>query len=254
MHQIQGQTDSSPMEGQIVITSGIVTADFSSGYFLQDGAGAWNGIYVYGYGAGVDVGDELTIEGEVDEYSGFTEIKNVSQTTVNSVGNALPVVSVLSTNNCNTEDHESVLVQTTGICDSENPDVPDDWGEWSINDTSGAIRIDDSGFLFEPVLGTNYQVTGPIHYKNSAFKIEPRDASDIIIPSAQPDVPDNVGMEIINESSVRIFWDNEGYEYKIYSDSDPYGIFDTLETTVTNVGEVEILLSSEKKFYRITAE
>jgi predicted extracellular nuclease len=254
IYNIQGQTDSSPMEGQIVITSGIVTADFASGYFLQDGSGAWNGIYVYGFGAGIDVGDELTIQGEVDEYSGFTEIKNVSQTTVNSIGNTLPAAVILSTNNCNYEDYESVLVQTTGTCDSENPDAPIDWGEWSINDGTGTIRIDDNGFLFEPVLGTNYQITGPTHYKNGAFKIEPRDAADIIIPSAQPDAPDNVGIEIISGTTLRIFWDNEGYEYKIYSDSNPYGTFLTLEATVTDVGEATLPISSQQKYYKITAE
>ena len=254
IYDIQGQTSASPLEGQIVITSGIVTADFTSGYFLQDGSGTWNGIYVYGFGAGIDVGDELTIQGEVGEYSGFTEIKNVSQTTVNSIGNTLPTPVILTTNGCNAEEYESVLVQTTGTCDSENPDAPVDWGEWSVDDSSGTIRIDDNGFLFEPVLGTNYQVTGPIHYKNSAFKIEPRDAGDIIIPSAQPDVPDNIGIEITPGISVRIFWDNEGFEYKIYSDINPYGTFLTLETTVTNVGEATLPISSQQKYYKITAE
>ena len=60
---------------------------------------------------------------------------------------------------------------------------------------------------------------------------------------------------IANGDSIRISWDNEGYEYKIYSCDDPYGTFDSLETTVTNTGQVVLSAPVEvKKFYRITAE
>ena len=251
--EIQGEASSSPYHGQTVITSGIVTADFISGYFLQDGTGAWNGVFVYGYGHGLDIGDEVRIEGEVDEYSGLTEIKDVSSTEILSTGNSLPAATVLTTFGCNLENYEGVLVQTTGDCDSENPDDPLDWNEWSIDDGTGSIRMDDLGYLYEPVLGTNYQITGPLHYTHSNYKIEPRDSLDIIITSVQPDPPNNITIEIIADS-IRISWDNEGYVYKIYSDNDPYGSFSNLETTVNNVGEVVLEIIEDRKFYIVTAE
>ncbi len=255
IYEIQGQSSSSPFDGEIVITSGIVTADFIQGYFLQDGAGAWNGIYVYGYGHGMDVGDEVRIQGEVDEYNGLTEIKNVSSVDTLSTGNELPAPTVLTTSGCNAEDYEGVLVQTTGECDNENPDAPNDWGEWSINDGSGSIRIDDLHYLYEPTLGITYEVTGPLYYSYGNYKIEPRDSTYIIIPDSQPEAPDNIAIEIIaSGDSIRISWNNEGYEYKIYSDENPYGSFSTLEATVTDVGEAILEVIDIKKFYQVTAE
>ena len=50
-----------------------------------------------------------------------------------------------------------------------------------------------------------------------------------------------------------IFWKNEGVEYKVYSDDDPYGNFENLEITVLNVEEVILEIIDSKRFYRVTA-
>ncbi|RKY56300.1 MAG: hypothetical protein DRP89_01625, partial [Candidatus Neomarinimicrobiota bacterium] len=55
-----------------------------------------------------------------------------------------------------------------------------DYGEWTINDGTGSIRIDDLGYLYEPVLAKTYEVTGPLYFSFYNFKIEPRDADDIV--------------------------------------------------------------------------
>ena len=69
-----------------------------------------------------------------------------------------------------------------------------------------------------------------------------------------PDAPENVNIEIVADGdSVKITWDNEGLEYNIYSDEDPYGLFEIHEATVTDIGEVIINIVGLKKFYRITA-
>ncbi len=67
--------------------------------------------------------------------------------------------------------------------------------------------------------------------------------------------PLNISIEIIDDgNSIKISWDNEGYEYKIYSCDDPYGTFE-LEDTVTDIGQVILSAPVEtKKFYRVTAE
>ena len=53
---------------------------------------------------------------------------------------------------------------------------------------------------------------------------------------------------------VTITWDNEGYEYKIYSCDDPFGTFE-LEETVIDTNQVILLAPvGTKKFYKVTAE
>ena len=53
---------------------------------------------------------------------------------------------------------------------------------------------------------------------------------------------------------VTITWDNEGYEYKIYSCDDPFGTFE-LEETVIDTNQVILLAPvGTKKFYQVTAE
>ncbi|MCK4654534.1 MAG: DUF1349 domain-containing protein [Candidatus Cloacimonetes bacterium] len=98
---------------------------------------------------------------------------------------------------------------------------------------------------------------------SSACKIKVTDTGDASCEDVSDNVftiiagsPVNVSIEIIDGgSSIKISWDNEGYEYKIYSCDDPYGTFDSLETTVTNTGQVILPAPAEaKKFYRVTAE
>ena len=45
--EIQGTGDTSPLEGILVETSGIVTGVSYSGFFIQDGVGPWTGLWVY---------------------------------------------------------------------------------------------------------------------------------------------------------------------------------------------------------------
>lgn len=99
--QIQGAGHQSAYVGQTVITSGIVTAVDTNGFYVQDpdgdgDAATSDGIFVFTVGApGVAVGDAVDVRGSVAEYVadadslGVTEI--VAPTvTVTSSGNALP--------------------------------------------------------------------------------------------------------------------------------------------------------------------
>ena len=44
--EVQGETNSSPYTGQVVTSSGIVTGRAENGFFIQDGFGPWNGIWI----------------------------------------------------------------------------------------------------------------------------------------------------------------------------------------------------------------
>ena len=88
---IQGSGESSPLEGQRVLTSGVVTAIATDGFFMQvpdDGdPNTSNGIFVFTGGPpGVAVGDEVEVNGSVAEFFGFTEITGSPMITVTGTG------------------------------------------------------------------------------------------------------------------------------------------------------------------------
>ncbi len=183
IYEIQGQVEDSPYAGQIVETSGIITATGGSKHFVQDGVGAWNGLYIYDGDNTYAVGDHVTLVGEVTEYYNLTEIMNIESLTVNSSGNDLPASAVLTTGEVNAEAYEGVLVSTTGLCDTE----VNDYGEWSVDDGSGSVIMDDIYFEFTPTLGEEYAIKGPVTYGYGNFKILPRTESDIIHVEVVPE-------------------------------------------------------------------
>ena len=102
--QIQGNGASSPMDGQTVTTTGVVTQLLNNGFYLQDPSGdgdaaTSDGIYVFtGSAPTVAVGDSIRLSALVDEYTGgsvaagtLTELKTISSLTVLSNGNPLPL-------------------------------------------------------------------------------------------------------------------------------------------------------------------
>jgi hypothetical protein len=117
--EVQGSGSASPLTGQVVTVSGIVTGDFQEkdadnasnlgGFFLQqdppDGdADTSDGLFVFdGVNPGVDVGvgDRVTVRGTVQEYFGETQISdpNVSITgkgVIQPVDINLPVAATIS--------------------------------------------------------------------------------------------------------------------------------------------------------------
>lgn len=86
INAIQGAGDSSPLVGELVITEGVLTADFSGrdqlrGFYLQAAAPDENpatseGLFVYGrLPAGIQRGELLRLRGSVKEYQGLTELE-----------------------------------------------------------------------------------------------------------------------------------------------------------------------------------
>jgi predicted extracellular nuclease len=115
IHEVQGAGAASPLVGQTVAIEGIVVGDFQddvgangdlNGFFVQEedadadtDPATSEGVFVFqGSNPTVDVaiGDHVRVEGSVSEYFGDTQITSFSGVTVNSSGNPLPTVSVLS--------------------------------------------------------------------------------------------------------------------------------------------------------------
>ena len=175
IQDIQGTGDTSPYYHQWVTTTGVVTGVYQYGFFLEDTLrGPWSGIWVHTR-TSVTRGDFIRLTGFVDEFFGLTEIDSTRNVTV--LGHGYEIVpEPLLTRDVSQEMWEGVLVTVQGaVCES----LPNQWGEWWVNDGSGPIMIDDLGYVASPELGHCYNITGPVYYSYGNYKIEPRDANDV---------------------------------------------------------------------------
>ena len=168
---IQGESDASPYTGQVVTTIGLVTGVAEFGFFIQDGYGPWNGIWIVDFGdAGVERGDEVEVTGMVEEYYDLTEIiiSDGGSYSILSTGNTLYDSANISQTD---ESYESVLVTISGTCDGP----PNEYGEWTLS----GIMVDDLMYEFTPTTGEEYTITGPLSYSFGNYRVCPRDANDV---------------------------------------------------------------------------
>lgn len=140
IHDIQGATDTSPLLGQSVSTSGVVTKLHSTGFFLQEPVPDSNpatseGIFVYtGTTPTVQVGQAITLSGTVTEFNTgaagnalttahtVTELINPTVITVHSSGQVIaPTVITLPASSAQLEAVEGMLVTiNTQLTASQN--------------------------------------------------------------------------------------------------------------------------------------
>lgn len=167
----------SPLADQNVTTKGVVSAVYGDKFWLQDGGGAWNSIYVYyTVTPGPQMGDSVLVSGKVIEYFNLTEISPVTSMTVINSGNTIANPTVLATGSVSQEAYESTLVRVTGVCTNPNAG----YGMFILNDGTGDILVDDILFAYSPVTNHSYTVTGILYYSYGEWKILPRNAGDVI--------------------------------------------------------------------------
>lgn len=127
----------SQYNGQTVTTGGIVTlANYNGGrYFIasSDG-GAWKGVFIYDNNNSPSVGDSVILTGEVYEYNGMTEIKDLTEFNIVNSGNPIPDPTNILTANVSDEAYEAVLVKINNCAVTGEFD---DYGNWKANDGSG---------------------------------------------------------------------------------------------------------------------
>ncbi|MCB0762801.1 MAG: hypothetical protein KDC12_14840, partial [Flavobacteriales bacterium] len=180
IYEIQGQQSASPLANSSVNTGGIVTGVAADGYFIQDGTGAWNGIYVYDQVQNPSVGDQVTLTATVTEYFTLTELGSVTNFEVVSTGNPLPEPVTVSTADANMEDYEGVLIRVEGaVC--TNPDLG--FNEFEVNDGSGTLVVDDLIYLFVASQDVEYNIQGIGYFSFDFAKILPTQASDVELAS-----------------------------------------------------------------------
>jgi predicted extracellular nuclease len=167
--------------GQTVVTNGVITGVFGQLVSMQDGQGAYSGIWMYGPSIPVTVGDLVEVTGTVSEYNGLTQLSSPS-IVIEAQGADLPMPEALTTAAVAAgEEWEGVLVQVTA--DVSNADLG--YGEWGVDDSSGECRVDDRGYdaigTGNVIAGSSWQVTGPLDYGFGNFKIQPRSEADALL-------------------------------------------------------------------------
>ncbi|HOH94051.1 MAG TPA: T9SS type A sorting domain-containing protein [Bacteroidales bacterium] len=181
IHDIQYTTDpsgDSPYKGQTIKTRGVVTAVSTQGFWLQNGKGAWNGVYVYNNTILPTLGDSILISAIVSEYYNLTELTSVN--VLENFGNAtLPAPEIINIADAG-EAYEGVLCK---LEDVQCIALPDSYGMWQITQSGNNLYVDDDIYAFTPTINTHYVVTGLIHYSFSQWKILPRSANDVTVYS-----------------------------------------------------------------------
>ena len=230
-----------------VNVKGVVTAVYNPyNFYVQDGAGVFNGIRCYDYSQsfGVARGDSVEMGGNVIEYYGETEIYIHHDQALNILksGEDLPPLTVVNTGWLMTgtdtaEEYEGVLVSVTGVT------VGNDslgYGEWEVDDGSGPCRVDDySYYTYVPSSGDSLEaVNGVVWYANGDYKIEPRDDDDIIGGLGVTDVcyspiPPSEGLATTVACSVR---HTEAVSGSLYYSTNDGASYDAVEMTY-NAGQ-----------------
>jgi len=176
IHEIQYTSDpagDSPLAGQSVTTSGVVTATFADGFTIADSAGSWHAVFVYTVSIGPATGDSVEVTGTVQEYYGMTEIVDVTSAQVLSNG-ASVVPLIVPAAAMNDEAYESVLLKVDSVVVTELLT----YGEWVVD--SALVCDDLNDYFYFPQIGDTLDaVTGVLFYSFGAFKLEPRDTGDI---------------------------------------------------------------------------
>ena len=178
-----------PPEGtEVTVTGVVVTGISSTGYFAQDPSLSENAaIWVYDNGdaldAGVVEGDEVTVSGNYVEYYDLAEIENAS-TTVTGSGSVTPLTvdpCDVGTGGADSERYESMLIRIEGLTvTDENPDSPDDYGAFVVNDCLWVDDVLTDEHETHPTVGTTYSaITGPLDWRYSQNRIQPRSAADV---------------------------------------------------------------------------
>lgn len=207
IYDVQGQTDISPYDGETVSISGIVTANFGSSYFVQDGTGLWNGLFIYESGRNPAIGDSVIITGEISEYYEKTEMSNITDYYFISSNHNLPEPVEIATGEVE-EGHESIIVKVKdAVCTDENYQA--NYYMWTVNDGSGDMMIHNSSiFEYVPTEGFTYDITGPLNWDFGEWKIEIRYESDVV-GSVDTEGPYVVNIEPIINTNIMVLFNEE---------------------------------------------
>lgn len=193
--------DSSPWVGFIATVRGRVTSPSSvnvnNTFFIQQCAGAWRGLYIANQAFNAIQGDSIQVSGRIAEsffqtqinYAGFDDFR-VLASGLTPV--ATTVTSLKYMDKATSERYEGQLVKINDarVDSSQGGTV---FGEWSlfkaVGDTA-AMDIITKGTTpnvsYRPCPGDIVDVTGPVRYAFSEYRILPRGNADITVDYVNP--------------------------------------------------------------------
>lgn len=185
IYNIQYTTDptgASPLNGQTVLTGGIVSADIpgtNNGYFVQSGSGPWSGITVFDTDHSPAIGDSVTFMATVSEFNSNTELTGISSYVVVSSGNPLVAFDV-ATGDVSLEPLESVLIRVVNASCTEVPGGAN-FGKYKVNDGTGDAVIGKAIYTTtpDPMIGNILDITGVNYFAYGEYNIQPRMTSDV---------------------------------------------------------------------------
>ena len=197
--------DASGFRGYEASVEGIVTANnaqfFNSYYLQQEEEEKWSGIWISDpYHTDFQIGDKVRVTGLVQETFGVTRIQvsdSANGAALISQGHTIDPIVVttgeITTGGENAEAYESVLIRVENLTVTNPfPDSPGNFGEFTVSDGSGPLRVDDNNVnTRRDAFNGNYDSTfvqgDPIdaivaihYYSFGNYKILPRDNNDII--------------------------------------------------------------------------
>jgi hypothetical protein len=201
-YQVQYTEDMAPSggassyNGQTVIVEGIVVAEkyytasstSNYGFYISDDvAGPFSGLFVFTNQYHPARGDRVKCYGTVTEYNGLTELFSISNVEVLSQGNPLPAPMILNTGQliaADAEKWEGVFARVENVTITSAPSAS--YGEFMVNDSSGACQVDDQcfprGYVWTGINtgDTWVRIQGVVDYGFGYYGLNPRDSADMI--------------------------------------------------------------------------
>jgi len=233
----------------------VVTANYGDSYFIQDGSGGWNGLFIYESGRNPFVGDSIVLTGEISEYYGKTEMSNITDYYFISSNNILPEPVSVQTGAVS-EEHEGVLVKVNNaLCTDDNYQA--NFYMWTVDDGSGELRIHNTSvYEFEPVEGSYYSITGPMNYDFDEWKIE-LSPTFSVNDGGDTDGPVVNDVNPVTSTNVRVLF-NEDVEQSTAENIANYSIENvTIQNAAQhafNKTEVNLTVSELSGEYELTVE
>jgi len=186
------ENDESGFNNYTITLEGVLMSgpDHFSGYYIQDAAAAWSGIFVHGTLELYQIGAWIKVSGKIEEDFGLTKLAVTSSELITQGFGAFePVPKLtgdLATNGVLAEAFESVYVSFDNVTVTNAfPDGQNNFGEFIIDDGSGGLRVDDESEQYEGNLGSEIEegsigsIRGIHFYSFSEFKLAPRDNNDM---------------------------------------------------------------------------
>jgi hypothetical protein len=173
------------------------------GYYVADAdGGAWSGIAVVVDRAQATAfvpGDVLDVQGSLEEYYCFTQVKATSVTAKSPTTAPAPIQ--VQGANIKEEAYEGMLVTVKGVTVTEALQG----GVYKVD--PGAFLIGHAGFDFFLAMdvGATYDVTGQVNFSFNEYRLIPRTAADSV-----PVSPTTRGNSFIASTAFPMYWCSSG--------------------------------------------